>query len=442
MAMSRDEFMPMLRALPGTLGSLPQWWSTGIPPQSVEPELEPIEDFEARTGRFNFSTPPRQVLRPGPTPTPTATPTPASVFTSAVAPTPTPTPAPSQMLPPPLPTMPGLSALSRPSGPPGSPRPSPISEMSRSFGRWNASQLGPTHLAQYERDNPAPPQASPQGAGGMAGGAAPLVPNSPAPPPMMRNPGLPQFYQPPVAAASAPAAAPKPEPIRALRLPNGKMIFTNQGTSVPGAREISRRDAGAEIRSRAALGDLTAQMENEGAGASEGGMAADVPLAPNGMPFGFRQLGSGSSSPSSPILTRAIETELARMRGETGPAPEPMTGSLATDETQRRIVEETQFDNAMRENALLRAMDERRFLQMPPQQRAETQQEVPAQLQVLRALSPHIAALRQEQEEARQLHEAATAAGDQQAMQEAENGARLADQKIEDLMRAAGLRQF
>lgn len=125
----------------------------------------------------------------------------------------------------------------------------------------------------------------------------------------------------------------KSTPIRALRLPNGKLIFTNQGVTEPGATEISTADAGRDIRARAAQQRLTQQMEAE-----------DAPAAD---PFAFRQLGPSSSAP--PIAQRSADLELARMRGEAPDYVPGSVGTVATDETASRIADEMAMEKGMRE---------------------------------------------------------------------------------------------
>lgn len=173
-------------------------------------------------------------------------------------------------------------------------------------------------------------------------GSSPAVPNSPlAPPPMLR----PNTWSgvdlkamgvtPPSSGEGGlgtPAKSPvSASPIRAMKLPNGKVIFTNVGSTAPGATEISTRDAGRDIRAREAARTSGAVMEED----------TTPELSPTGMPAGFNTVaGGGAPGPMSDLMRASMGQEWARMRGEDVPQ-----GSLsilpATPETQDRIDMET-----------------------------------------------------------------------------------------------------
>lgn len=329
--MAYDELWPTLQAFPGQIATLPSWWGGGAAP-----------------------TP-----NPRPTPRPTPTPAPVPLRNPAAAPRFT------------LPPMNDAYGVGRNLGfmlenigagevgddalaatmvlpAPGT---STYERLQRGFGAGFAGADRPVETT-------APASAAPQPSdGGLASGApyTPAVPNSPTlPPVMLRAAGTPQFYTPAAEGPAAEKPAAKPEPIRALRLPNGKVIFTNQPSMHPGGEEVSRQDAGRDIRSMAAAGRMREMLEADGAGGAgvaEGGLGASD-LAPNGMPRGFRQIGGGTDTSLSvaPILRRSVDLELERMMGR-APAYDPnyIGGSPATDETAAAINDDMLLERGGRE---------------------------------------------------------------------------------------------
>lgn len=173
-------------------------------------------------------------------------------------------------------------------------------------------------------------------------GAGPMVPNSPlAPPPMLRPNAFPGVdlksmgITPPAegeGGIGTPAKAPvTSNPIRALKLPNGKVIFTNVGNTVPGAKEISTRDAGRDIRARDAAKTAGMMMEGD-----------ETPdLSPTGMPSGFNTVaGGGAPGPMSDLMRASVGQEWRRMRGENVPEGSFLISS-GTPEIQDRLEMET-----------------------------------------------------------------------------------------------------
>lgn len=328
-----DELWPTLKAFPGQLASLPSWWGSDAPPplQVPEPEpvpaMEPIEDYEARTARSFYSS-------PMPTPTPSPTPLPTLRPMLQGMPTPTPTPTPDTGAGPritPAPTAPASS------GPPG---PAPIDFALHNAGRWYAGQMGPHNLAQWEAENP--PLVTPTPPAPVVAGPVPI--NREEEDRKRLEAGLPtrSGVLPVQPGGGVPQAA-KPEPIRALRLPNGKVIFTNQASMYPGASEVSRAGAGRDIRGKAAAQRMTAMLEADAG--NEGGLAATAD------PFAFKSYGRvPSSQDMAPLVQRSADLELQRMRGR-APAydPEFIGGSPATDETTARINDEMMMEKGGRE---------------------------------------------------------------------------------------------
>lgn len=287
---------------------------------------------------------------PIPTPTPTPIPLPSSMGAGA-GPRLAPAPA-STLRPTPTPT---------PTGP------SRLGSMMLGVQRRMAQESGPHAYSQFLKQHPEPPPAPVE------------IPIDREREDLRRlESGLPTrsgVLPTPAGGMGAPKPTTTSAPIRALRLPNGKLIFTNQPSSYVGSSEISTGDAGRMIRRHE--------------------------------------------------IEPAAVADLA-------PSPQGFVNSAATEDTSRRIADEMALEQADRENSLLAAAAERRMLMMSPEERARLSSPQPADLQVMQAILPQIIAARARQQEAMKIEDPTIRA----------RAIEFENQRIEDLFRAAGIRQF
>lgn len=171
----------------------------------------------------------------------------------------------------------------------------------------------------------------------------PLLPDTnPLPPAALpERPGDPVRSAPSSSAASSPA--------RALRLPGGKILFTNQptGSEIPefrNAETLSTRAAGREIRDRDH--DTIARMQQER-------MPAEGTLADE---FDFQAV-SPTRDLASDLIRRSADVEFRRSRGEDLPDGGLTMIPAMTPETQDRLAIEggerelqlAQLNNAIQE---------------------------------------------------------------------------------------------
>lgn len=250
-------------------------------------------------------------------------------------------------------------------------------------------------------------------------------------PPRVAGPPIPDFRG-SGSGSSAPlgssaGSGSNPNPIRAVRMPNGQILFTNRPTGNMGGNEITRGQAGREVRQADA--QTIARLPEQ----------HKVPSA------------------MSELVRRSAEQELARSASNPDYNPDEQWGASgatgvagfsagagATEETQQRAADERAFETGSRQLGLMELEQAQKRASLSPEEVAQLSRPPVANLEIARQVFPRIQAADAKRQKATQDLLASQAIPDPklrtQAVAQAKQDIQNAETEIEYILVSYGLK--